>query len=1155
MKRLIKVILVLTLVLVSMMNINCVGPSYAESIDADKYIVDIKIVDISGERAAKFFNGYELIDNKIILKITENAYFDAFRIPNRGYHLKYSKLIIETANIERIKVNNPAVRVAGGVEYRGVENLDKTAAEWEAGIPFVDMGFMHPTAGGQVVFDKDAPPIFTFVTDEGSEFMMTWEAIKVEEEPRLKLTVKPEAGTSVSCDPTVKAGFTDGENYKELKIGDRVSVTAYDGYKSFFSKWNISGMDDNKFKELFGEEITTRDIEFEITKEIFDIAKDNKLTIEAIYYNYTVIDTTETSQEQGEVVTKVLNRNIKAEDGFPLAYRSDDIEFRAVPKEDYAFDRWEFMPPGVVGENTLNPHVNLNKPIIKIKLPNMVVDAMDHKANYHLRVKAVFKEKPRAIERIYDFDDVEYIQGYDKYELPETVKVKYDDGQEGYEIVSWDKAIEDAVLGENIFTGTVSGTDQTVSLKVTIRKITGIKEEDKVQEVTVYVDSFGGYLVYRLPKTARVILDDNSERIVNIGKWEGNDVYLSDCFIYNKHGIYEAEGIIEGFDERIKFILNVKKESEKDKIMVEFNTNGGSAISSIEVEKGQRIAKPEDPVKAGFKFAGWYIDEELREEFDFNRPITENITLYAKWEKDISTDEPLKITSVELIKDGKTIATGVMKGQKITLKLPKGYDESIIDGQHFLKITGTEGAFLRQERGYDGPIEKWAAGIISNSIMAEQSEKFTIYRDNKSVEYIIEIIAEANEVLEYTVIFNTMGGSVIPPIKVKEGETVLIPKEPTKEGYKFVGWYKDVLYRYEYDFNTIIKDDMELFAKWEKSDNSPKLEEKQEPRITSFSLLGIPGAINHSKETINVYLPFYMDLEYLVPGIKYEGDEIYPDIGMPQNFNKTVYYTVSVKGYGSKTYKVYVDVPRERDRYDRRDRHIYYEPENWYRSLPRSSSGDKDSKDWYEISQEIKKKRLEEERPSLTSQKVRTIAFNEAGRITAQSGSAKRDLSIIQGNDHVEIKLIPMDQNDNIKNQINIPAEVLTNLNELGFDYLKYSTDFIKIKIFPFMDSADGLYLNIKPAPSEKNNDIQSIWAKTKGAGKVFQIETNSTKAGLSFEMKLDKDLPREYIRVVKYNYMKSKFEDISPHKWSVINGHVYVEQVSDGVYGIIYKK
>ena len=55
--------------------------------------------------------------------------------------------------------------------------------------------------------------------------------------------------------------------------------------------------------------------------------------------------------------------------------------------------------------------------------------------------------------------------------------------------------------------------------------------------------------------------------------------------------------------------------------------------------------------------------------------------------------------------------------------------------------------------------------------------------------------------------------------------------------------------------------------------------------------------------------------------------------------------------------------------------------------------------------------------------------------------------------------------------------------------------------------------------------------------------------------MKLDKDLPREYIRVVKYNYMKSKFEDISPHKWSVINGHVYVEQVSDGVYGIIYKK
>lgn len=664
---------------------------------------------------------------------------------------------------------------------------------------------------------------------------------------------------------------------------------------------------------------------------------------------------------------------------------------------------------------------------------------------------------------------------------------------------------------------------------------------DTIENIEIEVDS-------QLPNKITINTTDKDTVEVAVKKWKLDNVNLS------QPGEYATKAIVEWKLEDKEVDVNIKvkdKIVEKQKYTITFNTNGGNNIPPTEIEEGQKLTKPTDPIREGYKFIGWYSDEDLTEEFDFNTPITENITLYAKWEKE-TTDEILEITSVELIKDGKTISRGVIKGKTITLELPEGYDESIIEGNHILKITGTEGANLAQDGGYDGSIEEWAAGNISNSIMAGQSKKFTIYKDDCSVDYTIEIL-EANKVSEYTISFNTMGGNTISPIKVKEGETIPIPKEPTREGYKFAGWYKDVLYKYEYDFNTIVKDDRELFAKWEKSDSpTSKPGEKKNAKITSFSLVGIPGDINHSKETIDVYLPFYMDLDYLVPDISYEGEEIYPGIG-PQNFNRTVYYTVSGKDYNSKTYKVYIDMPR--DRYDRYDRQTYYE--DWYKPLSgKTKDKSKDDKDWYAISQESKKKRLEEEKkPSLTSKEVKAAALNEVGKITAQSGNAKRDVSIKQFSDHMEVRLNSKDKGDFIKNQINIPSGVLTELNELGFDYLKYSTNLVRIKIFPFMDSADGVRINIRPAPSEQNNDIQYIWAKTKGAGKLFEIETNSTKAGLSFEMKLDKKLPAENIRVVKYNYIKQKFEDISPEKWSIVDNRLYVEQVSEGIYGIIYKK
>ncbi len=62
---------------------------------------------------------------------------------------------------------------------------------------------------------------------------------------------------------------------------------------------------------------------------------------------------------------------------------------------------------------------------------------------------------------------------------------------------------------------------------------------------------------------------------------------------------------------------------------IRFDSDGGSDVKSISVTKNTRATAPADPKKDGKAFAGWYLNDQL---FNFDTPITDNITLKAKWE-------------------------------------------------------------------------------------------------------------------------------------------------------------------------------------------------------------------------------------------------------------------------------------------------------------------------------------------------------------------------------------------------------------------------------------------------------------------------------------------------------------------------------------------
>ena len=68
-----------------------------------------------------------------------------------------------------------------------------------------------------------------------------------------------------------------------------------------------------------------------------------------------------------------------------------------------------------------------------------------------------------------------------------------------------------------------------------------------------------------------------------------------------------------------------------------FETGEGTYIPSVTLIEDEVTKRPEDPVREGYEFEGWFVDSECTVEFEFGKPLTENTLVYAKWEPKIFT--------------------------------------------------------------------------------------------------------------------------------------------------------------------------------------------------------------------------------------------------------------------------------------------------------------------------------------------------------------------------------------------------------------------------------------------------------------------------------------------------------------------------------------
>ena len=99
--------------------------------------------------------------------------------------------------------------------------------------------------------------------------------------------------------------------------------------------------------------------------------------------------------------------------------------------------------------------------------------------------------------------------------------------------------------------------------------------------------------------------------------------------------------------------------------VVTFESNGGTAVPTRIVANDTAVEAPTAPIKSGYTFGGWYTDEALTTAYDFDTPVTADLTLYAKWnviyvdDGGSSSSSSSSSTKTETVKnpDGSTTTT------------------------------------------------------------------------------------------------------------------------------------------------------------------------------------------------------------------------------------------------------------------------------------------------------------------------------------------------------------------------------------------------------------------------------------------------------------------------------------------------------------------
>ena len=186
--------------------------------------------------------------------------------------------------------------------------------------------------------------------------------------------------------------------------------------------------------------------------------------------------------------------------------------------------------------------------------------------------------------------------------------------KESYEFVGWffDKDTFNNQLKEDTYLN--KSLDQDINVYANY-----LFKEEPVKEFTVTFDTCGGDKMNSI--TTSII---SSEPIPTRYGYTFLGWYLQNTYIDKVTFPYEVTQNI-----------TLYAKWEKNTYNVHFELNGGEGVSDSKVSV---INEEPIPTREGYTFLGWYFDSNFINKVTFPYEVTQNITLYAKWNENLPTN-------------------------------------------------------------------------------------------------------------------------------------------------------------------------------------------------------------------------------------------------------------------------------------------------------------------------------------------------------------------------------------------------------------------------------------------------------------------------------------------------------------------------------------
>ena len=221
-------------------------------------------------------------------------------------------------------------------------------------------------------------------------------------------------------------------------------------------------------------------------------------------------------------------------------------------------------------------------------------------------------------------------------------------------------------------------------------------------------------------------------------------------------------------------------DTSNTKYNVTFDIYNGKQTNVVQVNGNSLVSKPANPTKEGYTFAGWYKDKEFTTVYDFTKPVTSNITIYAKWN--------INTYTVTFNSNGGSAVSSVKVKYKEVIKKPTNPTRS---GYYF--------AGWYTDTSYE---EKF-------SFLTEIKKDITLYADwyTQPVQKHDVTFVPGHGIDPFIMEISPGGSAEVPSVTFETTNKSLV------EGAT-VSWYTDEAKTIPYNFETVVTQDIVLYGKW-----------------------------------------------------------------------------------------------------------------------------------------------------------------------------------------------------------------------------------------------------------------------------------------------------------------------------------------------------